>query len=353
MNWIKSPLAWQAWSGSTLLASLSIHGLVLTLPLAAQKETPKPETLAAIPITALPAEATATSSPKLPEPEQTVKSPPQPDEPSFQESLFDRFPSRNGSSFPERVESFPRQPKEQEEPVEEIEKVEETEEAIEESSNLQSKESEETEKTRIQQESIPDDSSIQNPETPSSPVPNKPRLNPPETPPPAEDIQEKAGQIIQQTSQKIEEELTKALAEAEEKEAEETTEDPDQPRRGLEGGSIVKNSDEIIPWVEGNKSLKDYLFDENNQPRPEKMILIADQDKDFDSQKIYDDFVSPKIFNQNSAVTSQPSQHEGGMMYKVKIDEKLYYAIEIIPIKNWNGEIFGNILAFWNQGSQE
>jgi hypothetical protein len=135
MNWIKSPLAWQFWGGSTLLASLSIHGLLLSLPMAAQKAPPKPETLAAVPITAIPAETTAISSPKRPEPEQTVKSPPQPDEPSFEASLFPRFPSQQFSSFPDRVESFPKQLKEQEEPVEEIETIEETEEAIEKSSD--------------------------------------------------------------------------------------------------------------------------------------------------------------------------------------------------------------------------
>lgn len=347
MNWIKSPLAWQVWSGSTLLASLSIHGVLLSLPLAAQKEPPKPETLAAVPITAIPAETTATSSPELPEPEPTVKSPPQPDESSVRESesLFDRFPSRNWSSFPERVESFPRQPKEQEEPVEEIEKVEETEEAIAESSNLQSKESEETETTRIQKESIPDDSSIQNPETSSLPVPNKPRLNPPETPPPAEDIQYPASQRIIQTSQAIENDLTKALEEAQEKAGSDGTE---------QIGSVVTDPENIAIFYVQEQSLKEYLFDEENKLKPEKLMLITDQKKYSDPQKIYDDFVSPKISERNSEVIPKPSPHEGGTIYQVNMDGKPYYSVEIIPVKDSEGKkILGNILAFWNQGSQD
>jgi hypothetical protein len=169
MNWIKSSLAWPVWSGSTLLASLSIHGVLLTLPLAAQKEPPKPETLAAVPITAIPAETTTISSPKQPEPEQTVKSLPQPDQPSVQksESLFDRFPSRNWSSFPERVESFPRQPKEQEEPVEEIEKVEETEEAIEKSSDSRA--------TQVSR--IVDTTESTEPQTPANETPHEPKVD--------------------------------------------------------------------------------------------------------------------------------------------------------------------------------
>lgn len=348
MNWIKSPLAWQVWSGSTLLASLSIHGVLLSLPLAAQKAPPKPETLAAVPITAIPAETTATSSPKPPEPEQTVKSPSQPDEPSFEASLFPRFPSQQFSSFPDRVESFPKQLEEPEEPVEEIETVEETEETSEESNELQPKESEEIQKPLIQ-ESIPDDSSVKNPEKPSSPAPDKPRLNPPETPQPAENIQEKASQRITQTSQAIENDLIKALEEALKEAQEEAGSD-----RTEQIGSVVTNLEDIASFYVKEQSLKEYLFDAENKPKPEKLMLITDQKKYSNPQKIYENFVSPKISDQNSEVIPKPSQHEGGTIYQVKMDGKPYYSVEIIPVKDSEGkDILGNILAFWNQGSQE
>lgn len=129
MNWIKSPLTWQVWSSSTLLASLSIHGLILTLPLAPGKDVPKPETLTAVPITAIPTQVPAISSPQQPEPEPTVQPPPQRPEPSMAESepLFERIPSRSWSSFSHRSHSFAKPVEEPEEPVEDIEPQEEVE----------------------------------------------------------------------------------------------------------------------------------------------------------------------------------------------------------------------------------
>lgn len=145
MNWSKFPRRWQVWSSSTLLASLTIHGLILTLPLAAQKEAPKPETLTPVSVTVIPSPVTANASPKQPESEPLVQPPPQPPEPLVEKSepLFDRVPSRNWSSFPERVESFSRQPEAPEAPeapvqeIESVEEVETLEAPLEELSNLE------------------------------------------------------------------------------------------------------------------------------------------------------------------------------------------------------------------------
>ncbi|MGB3237670.1 MAG: hypothetical protein WBB29_05190 [Geitlerinemataceae cyanobacterium] len=129
MNWIKLPSPWQSWGGSTLLASLSIHGLLLSLPLAAKKDPPKPETLAAVPIAALAAVPAVETSTERPEPEPTVvqpppQPPPQPPEPVFEEfePLFDRFPSRQFSSFRDRTNPSPKQP---------VERAEDTEKTLE------------------------------------------------------------------------------------------------------------------------------------------------------------------------------------------------------------------------------
>lgn len=200
MHWIKLPFPWQFWGGSTLLASLSIHALLLSLPLAAEKEPPKPETLAAVPIAALPAEPTVESSAELPEPEPTVQQPPQQPpqqpEPLFEEfkPLFDRFPSRQFSSFSDRSNPFPGQP---------VERVQDTENTLEAPS-----EHTETQVRRVVETKTSTTESTE-PETPPQttrsdtdkfepPLKPKPRLQPSQPPLPEEEPPEVVKSQLQQ-----------------------------------------------------------------------------------------------------------------------------------------------------------
>lgn len=339
MNWIKLPLAWRVQSGSTLLASVCLHGLLLVLPLAAEKKPPKPDTLAAVPITELPAAPKIDVATKPPEPEPTVESLPEPEEPSFDRVVWrDRSAFRDRSSFPQQQEEFV-------EPVEDVESVEETEEAIEESSNLQSVEPEETDRKTPQKELISDRSSNPNSETPPKPLPAKPPVKTSDPPPTPQEIQEKAGVIIQQTSQKIEDNAIKMFEKDQETAGEEESK---------QIGSILTKEEDILNWLYiGNPNLKNYLFDENDRLKPDNLMIIAKQG--YSLQKIYDefvdpyikDFVDPHISEKKLDINSQPSQNQEGMIYQVEIDEIPYYSVEVISIKQGD-KIFGTIVAFWN-----
>jgi len=300
----------------------------LVLPLAAEKKPPKPDTLAAVPITELPAAPKIDVATKPPEPEPKVESPPEPEEPSIDRVVWrDRLAFRDRSSFPEQQEEFV-------EPVENVESVKETEEAIEESSNLQ-REPDETEQTTPQKELISDRSSTPNLETPTPPVPPKQRIK----------------QKIETTSQ-TEEEKQEAIRQEIEVASENIEENLKDNIESVEG-SVSSDTDAILGFLAFAKNYKDYLFDTSDRPKPEKIIVLfqVQDSESFDPTTIYNDFVKSKILNQNHRIEeAKPSLlHEDGKIYQVLVNDKPYYSVEILPvIDSNNGKTWATILAFWN-----
>jgi hypothetical protein len=322
MNWIKLPLVWQVGSGSTLFASLSIHGLILILPLAAQKEPPKPETLATIPIAELPAEPTAESSSKLPESEPTVQAPPPASKPSIEEfePLFDQFPSRKWSSFPERVESFPRGP---EEPVEELE----TEASTENTSDTDSSETE----VRQDIDATTESKESTEPETPPQKtrvdqerqsLKPKPNLQPSQPPPANEESPEVVKGQLQDVLGKIR--------------GEGTFDD-------VRGIDILTS----LYGVQGLDQLKEDLTTDNKQDlKPEidqdQFRFIADRNPD----EVYEE-LSQELAAQNFSITPIPTHgsgvSEGSALYKVKKESVVSY-VNLVEL-NEKGTLF----VVWNR----